>query len=78
MEPGKYNPITLHFTCAFLNAIIFPSFDLSFVFVKGAFIFRYACGEALWCLCPSMFMMPTASQTSANDTTVPRQLHLTA
>lgn len=47
-----------------LNAIIFPSFDLSFVFVKGAFIFRCVWGEVH----PSMFMMPTASQVFANDT----------
>lgn len=47
-----------------LNAIIFLSFDLSFVFVKGAFIFRYVCGEVR----PSTFMTPTASQAFANDT----------
>ena len=62
----------------FLNAIISPSFDLSFVFVKGAFIFGCLCREVLWSPCPSMCMMPTASQTFVNDTTGPRQLHLTA
>lgn len=51
-----------------LNAIIFPSFDPSFVFVRGAFIFRYMCREVLGSLNPSMFMMPTAIQTFANDT----------
>lgn len=46
-----------------LNAIIFPSFDLFFVFVKEAFISRCVLGEVR----PSMFMMPTASQAFAND-----------
>lgn len=64
MEPGK----TKHYNFAFhmwvLNAIIFPSFDLSFVFVKEAFIFRCVLGEVR----PSMFMRPTASESFANDT----------
>lgn len=51
-----------------LNAIIFPSFDLSFVLIKGAFIFGYVCREMHWSLYPPMSMQLAASKTCTNDT----------
>lgn len=50
-----------------LNAIIFPSFDLSFVLIKGAFIFGYVCREVHGSLCPPMSRQLAASKTSTND-----------